>query len=65
MRISVGRTISSSVTSRRNCGEGLRAAANLGEDALPGLRFLDEAVDALFDEDALEESSALLLSSPV
>jgi hypothetical protein len=34
--------------------EGLQAAADLGEDALPGLRFLDEAVDALLDEDALE-----------
>jgi hypothetical protein len=41
--------------------EGLQALADLGQDALPGLRLLDPAVDALLDEDALERVPVPLL----
>ncbi len=41
--------------------KGFQAAANLGEDAFPGLGFLDEPVDALLDEDALERIPVPLL----
>ena len=54
--------MSSSVTSRRSClRNGFRPLADFGEHALPGLRFLDEPVDALLDEDALERIPVPLL----
>ena len=62
MRISVRRTMSSSVTGAAELlEERLQALANLRQHALPRLRLLDAAVDALLDEDALERVPVPLL----